>query len=66
MQGEGLNIGGRLGEERELELALLLLLEQGIQGEGFAEPGEEIARAEGVEAIIRTTKSVVRDRDQLQ
>ena len=43
------------------------MLEQGIQsGEGFAEPGEEIARAEGIDAILRTTKGLGRYRDQLR
>ena len=42
------------------------MLEQGVQGEGFAEPGKEIARAEGMDAILRITKGLGRDRDQLR
>ena len=50
--------GVGLGEEHEPESAQFLLLEQGIESEGFAKPGKEVARAEGVDAILRTTKSV--------
>ena len=35
------------------------------ESKGFAEPGEEIARAKGLDAILQTTKGLGRDRDQL-
>ena len=49
--------GGRLGEEREFEPAQFLLLEQGIENERFTESGSEVARAEGVDAILGTIGS---------
>ena len=56
--------GGRLGEERELEPVQFLLLEQGIENERFTESGSEVARAEGVDAILRTIESMGRNYDQ--
>ena len=55
---------GRLGEERELEPAQFLLLEHGIENERFTESGSELARAEEVDAIIRTIESMGRNCDQ--
>ena len=49
-----------------LHNSFCLNMEYGVQGEGFAKPGEEIARAEGMDAILRTTKGLGRDRDQLR
>ena len=54
------------GEECEPEPAQFFLLEQGIENEGFAKPGKEVPRAEGVDAILRTVKGVGRDRNQLR
>ena len=62
---ESIFIGGGLGEQRELEPAQFLLLEQGIESERFTKSGKEVAGAEGVDAILRAIKSVGRDRDQL-
>ena len=57
--------GGGLGEERELEPAQFLLLGQGIENERFTELGNEVAEAEGVDAILRTIESMGRNCDQL-
>ena len=54
-----------LGEERELEPAQFLLLEQGIETEWFTKSGNEVAGAEGVDAVLRAIESMGRDRDQL-
>ena len=56
----------RTWRKPEPEPAQFLLLEQGIESEGLAKPGKEVARAEGLDAIHRTTKSVGRDRNQLR
>ena len=37
-----------------------------IESEGLTKSGKDVARAEGVDAILRTTKSVGRDRNQLR
>ena len=63
-QSKRVDTGGRLGEERELEPAQYLLLEQGFENERLTESGSEVARAEGVDAILRTTESMGRNCDQ--
>ena len=65
-RSERIDTGGGLGEEHELEPAQFLLLEQGIESERFTKSGKEVARAGGVDAILRTIKSVGRDRNQLR
>ena len=55
-----------LAKNVSLSLHNFFLQEQGIESEGFAKPGKEVARAEGVDAILQTTKCVGRDRDQLR
>ena len=64
-QSKRIDTGGGLGEERELEPAQFLLLEQGIESEKFTKSGNEVAGAEGVDAILRAIESMGRDRDQL-
>ena len=65
-QGKRIDTGGGLGEERELEPAQFLLRNQGIDSERFIKSGKEVARAEGVDAMLRTIKGVGRDRNQLR
>ena len=57
--------GGRIGEERELERAQFLLLEQGIEKERFTESGSDVTGAERVHAVLRTIESIGGNRDQL-
>ena len=54
-------LGGRLGEERELEPVQFLLLEQGIEKERFTESGSEVTGAERVDAVLRTIESMGRN-----
>ena len=41
-------------------------LNRELKGKGFTKSGKEVARAEGVDAILRTIKSVGRDRNQFR
>ena len=51
-------------EEDLANAAQFLLLEQGIEDESFTKSGSEVARAEGVDAILRTFESMGRGCDQ--
>ena len=51
-QGERVDTGGRLGEEREPESAQFLLFEPRVEGEEFAQPSKEIAGAKGMDAVL--------------
>ena len=63
---QGNRYGRGPGEERELKLAQLLLLEQGIESKESTKPDEETARAKGMDASLRTTERMGRDRDQFR
>ena len=54
-----------LAKNVSLSMHNFLLLEQGIESERFTKSGNEVAGAEGVDAMLRTIESMGRDRDQL-
>ena len=55
-----------LAKNVSLSLHNSFCLKRESKKKGLGEPGEEIARAEGVDAILRTTEGLGRDRDQLR